>query len=228
MVMANIAAGMSVKRPGAEQYSSDGYHLTVETEAEIENADHFRAVTAALFAEVKQALEAEVAGAPSRAAGEKPVDLWNAGGNGGNGRKPTSRQDAPTETPPADRDRSHAAPAPISNKQAKYLWQLARKSGMRTQDQVGGWIAEKLGVEKGVYELSKTEASKAIDILNNGNGGASGGSRPGSTCRRHPTGCAPVARTEAPAARPTPRRSRPARPSPPRSRSPHSPTGGPS
>ena len=99
------------------------------------------------------------------------ADLWNA--DNGNGHKPTqTRRDEPTGTPPTDRDRSHVVSAPISNKQAKYLWQLARKSGMRTQDQVGVWIAEKLGVEKGVYELSKTEASKAIDLLNNGNGGA--------------------------------------------------------
>ncbi len=164
-----LTAGLSIKRPGVEQYSSDGYHLTVEMEAEIENADRFRAVTQALFAEVKAALEAEVAGSPGRATGEKPVDLWGAGGNG-NGRKPTSREDAPTGTPPAERDRSHAAPAPISNKQAKFLFQLARKTGMKTQAEVTSWIAEKLGVECTVYELTKVQGSKAIDLLNNGNG----------------------------------------------------------
>jgi hypothetical protein len=161
-----VTAGLSIKRPGAEQYSSDGYHLTVEMEAEIENADRFRAVSQALFAEVKAALEA----------GEKTVDLWGAGGNGGNGRKPASREDAPSDTPPADRSRSHSGPetppAPISNKQAKFLWQLARKGGMRTQDEVAGWLRDKLGVDRGVYQLTKVEASKAIDLLNNGNGGA--------------------------------------------------------
>jgi hypothetical protein len=171
-----VTAGLSIKRPGAEQYSSDGYHLTVEMDAEIENADHFRAVSQALFAEVKAALEAEVAGAPDRVAGEKTVDLWGAGGNGGNGRKPASREDAPSDTPPADRSRSHSGPetppAPISNKQAKFLWQLARKGGMRTQDEVAGWLRDKLGVDRGVYQLTKVEASKAIDLLNNGNGGA--------------------------------------------------------
>ena len=170
-----ITAGMSVKRPGQEQYSSDGFHLTVEMEAEIENAEHFRAVSQALFAEVKQALEAEVAGASASSGDVARTDLWGSSGNGGNGngRKPTqTRRDEATGVTPADRDRSHAVSASISNKQAKYLWQLARKSGLRTQDQVGVWIAEKLGVDRGVYELSKTEASKAIDLLNNGNGGA--------------------------------------------------------
>ena len=174
-----ITAGLSIKRPGAEQYSSDGYHLTVELDADVENAEEFRKVTAALFAEVKAALEAEVAGAPGGEAGDKTVDVWGSGnnGNGGNGRKPASREDASTGTPPADRSRSHAHPGtpsdPVSNKQAKYIWQLARKAGMRTQDEVAAWITEKLGVDRGVYQLTKVEASKAIDILNNnGNGGA--------------------------------------------------------
>ena len=172
-----ITAGLSIKRPGQEQYSSDGYHLTVEMEADVEDANHFKAITKALFAEVKAALEAQVTGSSSQ--GASGVDLWAAGGDGGNGngRKSTSREDAPTATPPADRNRGHARPetpaAPISNKQAKFLWQLARKAGMRTQAEVASWIAEKLGVERGVYELTKVEASKAIDLLNNnGNGGA--------------------------------------------------------
>ena len=165
MPHATISAGMSVKRPGQEQYSSDGFHLTVEMEAEIENADRFRAVSQALFAEVKAGLEAEVAGAPGRAAGEKSVDLWNAGGNGGNRRKPVSR---PTEARPSA-DRMSADQ--ISNKQAKFLFQLARRAGMKTQNGVAGWITEKLGVDRGVYELTKKEASKAIDLLNSGSGG---------------------------------------------------------
>jgi len=185
MPQTTITAGLSIKRPGAEQYSSDGYHLTVEMEADIEDAAQFRAVTKALFSEVKKALEAEISGGASPQ-GSSSVDLWAApsGGNGhnGHGGKPATRQDASSQTLPSDRARSHAPRSggngaqrtePISNKQAKFLWQLARKSGMRTQAEVADWIAEKLGVERGVYELTKVEASKAIDLLNNnGNGGA--------------------------------------------------------
>ncbi len=167
MSKGNIVAGLSVKRPGPVEYSSDSHHCSAElVDVEIKNADHFRAVTQALFAEVKAALEAEVAGAPSRADGERPVDLWNAGGNG-NSRKPVAR---PAEARPrADR----MSADPISNKQAKYLFQLARRAGLKTQAEVGGWITEKLGVDRSVYDLTKVEASKAIDILNNnGSGGA--------------------------------------------------------
>jgi len=185
MPQTTITAGLSVKKPGKEQYSSDGFHLSVELDADVENAEQFRAVTKALFSEVKTALEAEVAGGSSPQ-GSSGIDLWctSSGGNGhnGNGRKPASRQDAPSETLPSDRSRSHATRSggngaqrteAISNKQAKFIWQLARKAGMRTQSEVASWIAEKLGVERGVYELTKTEASRAIDLLNNnGNGGA--------------------------------------------------------
>jgi hypothetical protein len=174
MPQTTITAGVSIKRPGPQNYSSDGYTLTLAVDLAAENAEHVRAATHALFAEVKAMLEAEVGGQTAGANPSGRYDLWG-GGNGGNGdgRKPASR---PAQTSaPADRNRSHprseTTPDAISNKQAKFLWQLARKSGMKTQDEVGGWLREKLGVEKGVYELSKTEASKAIDILN-GNGGA--------------------------------------------------------
>jgi hypothetical protein len=105
------------------------------------------------------------------------VDLWGSDGNGGTGRRSIhASQDAPSETPPAHRSRSHprpgTTPEPISNKQARFLFQLARKAGMRTQPEVASWIADTLSVEKDVYGLSKREASRAIDLLNEigGNG----------------------------------------------------------
>ncbi len=172
MAKANVVAGMGLKRPGPVEYSSDSYHCSVElVDVDIEDADHFRALTAVLFTEVKQALEAEVAGSSDHATGEKTIALWGPGGNG-NGHKPASRQDAPDGTATADRNRSHTRPATtpklISNKQAQYLFKLARQAGMKTQAEVGSWIAETLGVEKDVYALSKVEASQAIDLLNSG------------------------------------------------------------
>lgn len=46
-----VAAGMSAKRPGAEQRSSDGCRLTVGTEAGVEDADRFHAVAWSLPSE---------------------------------------------------------------------------------------------------------------------------------------------------------------------------------
>ncbi len=179
-----ISAGMSMKRPGQEQYSSDGYHLTVEMETDIENADHARAATKALFAEVRSMLEAELANGSPASGDAGRVDLWGAGGDGANGDNGKGRKaagsDRKTTSKPASRSKGNGRGAaskgdqagPVTNKQAKFLWQLARTSGMRTQDEVAGWLHENLGVDRGVYELTKTEASKAIDLLNNGNGGA--------------------------------------------------------
>ncbi|MHC4505568.1 MAG: hypothetical protein ACYTFI_19860 [Planctomycetota bacterium] len=167
MAKANIAAGMSIKRPGPVDFSSDMRSLSVELlDVPIDDAAHFRAAASALLAEVKSTLEAEVADGAPAAGNAGRVDLWGAGGNGGADRKPTSR---PTQSA-GNGDRGKADP--ISNKQAKFLFQLARRSGMKTQSEVAGWIHEKLGVDRGVYELTKKEASKAIDLLNNGNGGA--------------------------------------------------------
>jgi len=158
--------------------SSDSHHCSAElTDVEIENAKQFRAVTSALFSEVKQALEAEIAGAAPR--GASNVDLWavSSGGNGhdGNGRKPSSRQDAPTTTPPADRNRGHSqvTDAKITNRQAKFALGLARKSGLSNQVELGRFIHEKLGTEAGLYDLTRKQGSTLIDILNsnNGNGG---------------------------------------------------------
>ena len=167
MPQTTITAGMSIKHPGPQSYSSAGYTLTVAVDLAAENAEHVRTATHALFAEVRAMLEAEVGGQTADALPSGRYDLWG-GGNGGNGNgaKPASR---PAQTS-ANADRTK--PDPISDKQAEFLWQLARKSGLRTQDEIRGWIAEKLGVEKRLYDLTKGQASRAIDILNNGNGSA--------------------------------------------------------
>jgi hypothetical protein len=166
---------MSVKRPGQEQYSSDGYHLTVEMEAEVTDANHFRAVTQALFAEVKSTLEAEVADGSPSSRGSSSVDLWTGpGGNGGADRKPTrTRRDSPSDTSTRERSRSHtqATDARITNKQAKFALGLARKAGLANQAELGSFIREKLGVEAGLYELTRRQGSALIDLLNNGSGG---------------------------------------------------------
>jgi hypothetical protein len=177
MPQTTISAAVSAKRPGPEQYASDGVTIGAEVTVDVKSSDEFHAAARGLLAELKRELDAELAGRSSPAEAVR-IDIWSGSGDdgNGNGQKPTSREDAPTETPPAERSRSHSrsgtTPEPISNKQAKFLWQLARKGGMRTQDEVASWIAEKLGVDRGVYQLTKQEASKAIDILNNGNGGA--------------------------------------------------------
>ena len=93
MPKANIIAGMSQKRPGPVEYSSDSHHVSVELiDVEVKDATHFHAVTHALFSEVKAALEAEVTGGTLSSPGTSGVSVWGGpGGNGhnGNGHTPT-------------------------------------------------------------------------------------------------------------------------------------------
>jgi len=174
MPQTTITASMSIKRPGPQEYSSDGYTLGFAVDLDAQDAEHVRAATKALFAEVRAALAAEMSNGTPTAAKSSQVDLWGgSGGNGGNGTtgRAPSRTDSGARAGIPDRRAAAPSPQPISNKQARYLLTLARKAGLGTQTEVAGWLHEKLGVDRGVYELTKKEASKAIDLLNNGSGG---------------------------------------------------------
>ena len=152
MVMANIAAGMSVKRPGQEQYSSDGFHLSIEMESEIADANHFRSAVAALFAEVKGALEAEIANGSARDAEPAAVDLWAAGDNGGNGRGSDGGQGKGSE--------------PATKAQLRYVISLLARSGARTKPEMTSRLSEVLGVQvEDVNGLDRKAASRVIEEL---------------------------------------------------------------
>jgi len=179
--MAKIVAGLTRKKPGQESYSSDGFHLSVEVEADITTRTEFVERVHSLFSEVEAALDREIA---ERSSQTQHVtsrrDFWGSGGNGGNGNGGHSV--------PQDRDRSHAKAAggnggngdgkptaapqqsndssPSTPKQVQFLFRLARKSGLKTQGELARWITENVGVSKTAYQLSKVECSKAIDILN--------------------------------------------------------------
>ncbi len=135
MPLTTITAGMSAKNPGPTDYSSVGHSIALAVELDVQDADHARAATKALFAEVRSMLQAELANGSPASGDEGRVDLWGAGGNDGNGSKAVSR----TTSKPASRANSSGREAakgdpadPISNKQAKFLFQLARRSGMKT------------------------------------------------------------------------------------------------
>jgi len=179
--MAKIVAGLTRKKPGQEQYSSDGYHLSVEVEADISTREEFAERVHALFSEVEAALDREIAERkPQQTYPATRRDFW--GGNGGNGG----------HAAPQERDRSHAnafggnggngngngngkppaasqqtdGAAPCTPKQVQFLFRLARKNGLTKQSDLSAWIAEHVGVSKTAYQLTKVEASKAIDLLN--------------------------------------------------------------
>ena len=159
--MTKIIVGLSRKRPGPEQFSSDGFHLTVELEKDISNPKDFHSSVRVLFGEVKAALDAEIAhNGPTQAdAGATDrTGLWN---------KEPSRPAGERNPQP---DGAKSAPGgngsePISDKQTSYLFQLASRGGMKTQAQIGAWLRDNLGVDRGVYDLTKAQASQAIEKM---------------------------------------------------------------
>jgi hypothetical protein len=172
-VVAKITAGLTRKKPGQEQYSSDGYHLSVEVEADITTRGEFAERVHSLFAEVEAALDREISARSSHQTYPNARrDFW--GGNGGNGGGHAG--------PPQQRNKSHASSsdggngqggaqqtdgngASASAKQIQYIFRLARRNGMTTQADLAQWVKENLGAAKTPYQMSRGEASKVIDLL---------------------------------------------------------------
>jgi hypothetical protein len=161
-----IIVGLSRKRPGPEQYSSDGFHLTVELEKEISDQKDFHQSVRGLFAEVSAALDAEITH-PKNSNGDASsnhFDLWK--GNGGNGDAPASRNDNGHGQRGARNNGSADNNEPISNKQAAYLTQLLAKRSLGQQSEIAHWLHENCGVTvSSQYDLTKRDASRAIEIL---------------------------------------------------------------
>ena len=153
--MPKIVVGLSRKRPGSEQYSSDGWSVTVELDVEIGSPEEFANTAKALFAEVEAALDTETG--ERKPAPKRRADLWT----GGNGRRPSRAQG---ETNRGNGGGSQAEP--ISNKQAAYLTQLLARQGITQQGDVAKWLTDSLGVVVSTqYELDKPSASRAIEAL---------------------------------------------------------------
>lgn len=170
--MCKIIVGLTAKRPGPEQYSSDGYHVTVELEKEIASREDFHRSVRGLFNEVKTALDVEIAqggnGSPPQ------TDPWRGHSRPENGHRATSAHqaaDGAAEPGAARRDvadggNGNGRDQPISNKQARYLTQLLTREGLKQQAQVTEWLHQQLGVVvPTIYELSKSDASRAIEAL---------------------------------------------------------------
>lgn len=163
--MTKIIVGLSRKRPGPQQYSSDGHHLTVEMEADMGSSEQFHQKVRALFGEVTAALDAEIAQADGgNGAPDVRFDLWTGGG--GNGDKPASRKDNGHDRRDARDNGDKGQPEPISNKQAAYLTQLLAKKGIGQQSEIVHWLQENCAVTvSSQYDLDKRTASRAIEIL---------------------------------------------------------------
>jgi hypothetical protein len=181
--MAKISVTVARKR-AEPNYGSTLFSLSTEVDVPVDGPQEYAARVATLFAEVSDTLDREIAErSKPQTYSVARRDFWEGSGGNGGHAVPQSRdrahknafggnggqtQQAAVAVQPAPQQPADGT-APSTPKQVKYLLQLARRAGMRTQSELNGWIATNLGVVgKTAYQLNRSEASKAIDILNGG------------------------------------------------------------
>ncbi len=134
--MLKLIASYMKKVPTSEQYSSQSYHCSVEVElSDAATPEQLQAKIAQTFGLVRDAVESEL-----------------------HGKLAAKREPAPQETTPAKPDTSKA-----SNRQVKYLLDLAKGKGM-TLSGLNAQIKDTYGVET-VYDLGRKDASRLVDSL---------------------------------------------------------------
>ena len=136
--MLKLNASFSKKVPAAEQFSSQSYHCSVEVElSDAATPEQLQVKIHDTFALVRDAVESELHGKPAA----KP--------------EPAARTAKPE---PAKPDTAKA-----SNKQVKYLLDLAKGKGL-TLSALNARVQDRFKVET-VYDLARKDASKLVDEL---------------------------------------------------------------
>jgi hypothetical protein len=137
--MLTLNASYSKKRPVAgEQYTSEGYHCSVEVElSDAATPEQLQAKIAQTFATVRDSVEAELHG------------------------KPVAKVEPEAQTAKAEPAKPDVAKA--SNRQVKYLLDLAKGKGL-TLSMLNTRVKDRYGAET-VYDLARKDASKLVDEL---------------------------------------------------------------
>jgi hypothetical protein len=137
--MLKLNASYSKKVPTSEQYSSQSYHCSVEVElSDAASPEQLQAKIHDTFALVRDAVESELHG------------------------KPAAKAEPEAQTAKAE-PQTAEAPAKASNKQVKFILDLAKGKGL-TLTALNSRVQEKFKVES-VYELARKDASRLVDEL---------------------------------------------------------------
>ena len=136
--MLKLSASYSKKVPTSEQFSSQSYHCSVEVElSDAATPEQLQAKIHDTFALVRDAVESELHG------------------------KPAAKPEPAAQTVKPEPAKPDAAKA--SNKQVKYLLDLAKSKGL-TLTALNARVQDRFKVET-VYELARKDASKLVDEL---------------------------------------------------------------
>ena len=136
--MLKLNASYSKKVPTSEQFSSQSYHCSVEVElSDAATPEQLQAKIHDTFALVRDAVESELHG------------------------KPAVKPEPAAQAPFPESAKPDAAKA--SNKQVKYLLDLAKGKGL-TLSALNARVQDKFKVES-IYELARKDASRLVDEL---------------------------------------------------------------
>ena len=136
--MLKLNASYSKKVPTSEQFSSQSYHCSVEVElSDAATPEQLQAKIHDTFALVRDAVETELHG------------------------KPAAKPEPAAQTAKAEPAKPDTAKA--SNKQVKYLLDLAKGNGL-TLTALNARVQDRFKVET-VYDLGRKDASKLVDEL---------------------------------------------------------------
>ena len=142
MLKAIVSYSKKIPVPDSE-FSSQGYSLSLETEIPETDLGAIQAKLHQTFQLVKDQVEHELASGNGNGNGHaaKPSDT---------GAQPTQRQNGTTEK--------------ASNKQIKFITDLATQRGMSLSD-LNADVRKRYGVD-GLYDLNRKQASELLDELN--------------------------------------------------------------
>ena len=138
MLKAIVSYSKKIPVPDS-QYSSQGYSLSLETEVPETDAHAIQARLHDTFDLVKTTVEHELAN--------------------GNGKPKLEVHDRSRDAGAT----SPNSPAKASNRQSKFITDLANRQGMALSD-LNGRIRERFGLD-GLYDLDKKQASTVVDLL---------------------------------------------------------------
>ena len=142
--MLKLNASYSKKVPADTEYSSQSYHASIEVELpDGLTPEQLNARIHETFAMVRDSVEAELHG-----------ETVNAGQMTSVPQQPAQQQNKPAYS------KKPATDAPASPKQIKFLLDLARQSGYTIEQ-----LKARFNVAA-LEDLSRTQCSRAIDLLN--------------------------------------------------------------
>jgi len=146
--MIKLQVTYTKKVPGPEQYSSQGYHVGIETEVSddaVKDPQGMRERLASMFQEARRSIEEEIANDRSTQPHQEVHPRFPSNGN--NDR-------------PVVRDNGEL----ISPKQMNFLLSLSSRQHGMTVEQLNAYAGQEVGIDN-VRELTKKQASALIECL---------------------------------------------------------------